>query len=50
MIDTKIIYDENSHVFKTYMRNGTYNPYIDLVIYDGGEITLDDDEEENNGN
>jgi len=36
---SEITFDKNSHVFQTYMKNGTYNPVGDMIVYDGGSVT-----------
>ena len=34
-------YDPNSHIFYSMMRNGTIDPYTDVIVYDGGDLSND---------
>lgn len=36
-----INYDPSSHIFYTQMKNGEIDPYTDVIVYDGGELSDD---------
>lgn len=38
MKEPTITYDVNSHIFKTYAKKGEFDPFIDTIIYDGGNL------------
>lgn len=41
-MDRKVEYNINSHVFDSYIKTGKFDPYVDTIIYDGGDLGAED--------